>query len=207
MRRSLTDHADGIKFLWQVGTLPTHYTGSHPEGQQSRSHSRERNEHNAIICILQNIPMCYWRTQQLYLAVNHFCWSEILRNTLFISRGFIRLDNYKLHIHCSSLQLWYSTHSNEPVVRNITANGSTALVGLGLLIFEVRDHTQTQWRTEGGSTPSPSPEIRRLSKIMLNATRLWKLLKIAEFRTPTLQDVRKKGSKILKLPRFATVLH
>jgi len=25
-------------------------------------------------------------------------------------------------------------------------------------------------------------------------------LKIAEFRTPTLQDVRKKGSKILKLP-------
>ena len=27
-----------------------------------------------------------------------------------------------------------------------------------------------------------------------------KLLKIAEFRTPTHQDVRKKGSKILKLP-------
>ena len=36
---------------------------------------------------------------------------------------------------------------------------------------------------------------------------LWKLLKIAEFRTPTPQDVRKKGSKILKLPRFAIVLH
>ena len=32
-------------------------------------------------------------------------------------------------------------------------------------------------------------------------------LKIAEFRTPTPQDVRKKGSKILKLPRFANVLH
>ena len=32
-------------------------------------------------------------------------------------------------------------------------------------------------------------------------------LKIAEFRTPTSQDVRKKGSKILKLPRFALVLH
>ena len=32
-------------------------------------------------------------------------------------------------------------------------------------------------------------------------------LKIAEFRTPTHQDVRKKGSKILKLPRFAIVLH
>ena len=37
---------------------------------------------------------------------------------------------------------------------------------------------------------------------------LWKLLKIAEFRTPTPQGVRKKkGSKILKLPRFAIVLH
>ena len=32
---------------------------------------------------------------------------------------------------------------------------------------------------------------------------LRKLLKIAEFRTPTPQDVRKKYSKILKLPRFA----
>ena len=31
--------------------------------------------------------------------------------------------------------------------------------------------------------------------------------KIAEFRTPTPQDVRKKGSKILKLPRFAIVLY
>jgi len=33
-----------------------------------------------------------------------------------------------------------------------------------------------------------------------NSTRLWKLLKIAEFRTQTHQDVGKKGSKILKLP-------
>ena len=31
--------------------------------------------------------------------------------------------------------------------------------------------------------------------------------KIAEFRTPTPQDVRKKGSKILKLPKFAIILH
>ena len=34
-----------------------------------------------------------------------------------------------------------------------------------------------------------------------------KRLKIAEFRTPTPQDVEKKGSKILKLPRLAIVLH
>jgi hypothetical protein len=36
---------------------------------------------------------------------------------------------------------------------------------------------------------------------------LRKLLKIAEFRTPTPQDVWKKGSKILKLHRFTIVLH
>ena len=36
---------------------------------------------------------------------------------------------------------------------------------------------------------------------------LRKMLKIAEFRKPTRQDVPKKGSKILKLPRFAIVLH
>jgi len=54
---------------------------------------------------------------------------------------------------------------------------------------------------------NPPPKFWRPSKIVPNSTRLWKLLKIAEFRTPTHQDVRKKGSKILKLPRFATDLH
>ena len=53
----------------------------------------------------------------------------------------------------------------------------------------------------------PPPKFRRPSKIVPNSTRVWKLLKIVEFRTPTPQDVRKKGSKIKKLPRFAIVLH
>jgi len=51
----------------------------------------------------------------------------------------------------------------------------------------------------GGVQP-PTPKFRRPSKIVPNLTRLWKVLKIAEFRTPTPQDIRKKGSKILKLP-------
>ena len=46
----------------------------------------------------------------------------------------------------------------------------------------------------------PPPKFRRPSKIVPNSTRLWKLLKIAELRKPAPQDVRKKGSKILKLP-------
>jgi len=46
----------------------------------------------------------------------------------------------------------------------------------------------------------PPPNFQRPSKIVPNSTRLWKLLKIAEFLTPTPQDFRKKSSKILKLP-------
>jgi len=53
----------------------------------------------------------------------------------------------------------------------------------------------------GGSNPPP-PKFRRLSKIVPNSTRLWKLLEIDEVRKPTPLDVRKKGSKILKLPPF-----
>ena len=67
----------------------------------------------------------------------------------------------------------------------------------------VRTDGHNQWRTEGwvwGVEPPPLPKSRRPSKIVPNSIRLWKLLKIAEFRTPTPQDVRKKGSKILKLP-------
>ena len=51
----------------------------------------------------------------------------------------------------------------------------------------------------GCSNPLP-PKFRRPPKIVPNSTRLWKLLKITEFRTPTPQDVREKGSKFLKLP-------
>ena len=58
-----------------------------------------------------------------------------------------------------------------------------------------------------GCSYPPRSEFRRPSKIVPNSTRLWKLLKIAEFITPTHQDVWKKGSKMLKLPMFAIVLH
>jgi len=61
----------------------------------------------------------------------------------------------------------------------------------------------TVWFVPGSGVP----KFRTPSKIVPNSTRLWKLLKIAEFRTPTPQNVRKKGSKILKLHRFAIVLH
>ena len=56
------------------------------------------------------------------------------------------------------------------------------------------------YRGGGWGFQTPSPKFRRSSKILPNSTRLWKLLKIAEFRTPTPHDIRKKGNKILKLP-------
>jgi len=52
----------------------------------------------------------------------------------------------------------------------------------------------------GGGLGGSPPKLWRPSKIVPNSTRLWKLLKIVEFRTPTPKDVQKKGSKILKLP-------
>ena len=71
-------------------------------------------------------------------------------------------------------------------------------------------HEYNQWRTEGGlgcSNPPPrNSEGTTKNRARLNA--IVKTVKtIAEFRMPTHQDVRKKGSKILKLCRFAFVLH
>jgi len=72
----------------------------------------------------------------------------------------------------------------------------------------VADHVRmTQVSGVPGSNPPP-PEIPKAlqNRAKLNPT-VKIVKKIAEFRTPTPQDVRKKGSKILKLPRFAIVLH
>jgi len=61
-----------------------------------------------------------------------------------------------------------------------------------------------QWRTEkggggfGGFKPSRNSEAP--PKSCQTQPDCKKLLKIPEFRMPTPQDVRKKGSKILKLP-------
>ena len=78
-----------------------------------------------------------------------------------------------------------------------------------MVMTQEQSNSPSQWRTEGGGlgVQTPPPKFRRPSKIVPNSTQLWKLLKVAEFRTPTPQYVRKKGSKILKLPRFAILLH
>jgi len=54
---------------------------------------------------------------------------------------------------------------------------------------------------------NPPPEISKTLQNRAKLNPIWKLLKTVEFRMPTPQDVRKKNSRILKLPRFAIVLH
>jgi len=59
-----------------------------------------------------------------------------------------------------------------------------------------------QWRTGlgggGVQPPPPPPEITKAPQNRAKLNPIKKKKKIAEFRTPTPQDVRKKGSKILK---------
>ena len=55
-------------------------------------------------------------------------------------------------------------------------------------------------RRRGGGFKPPSPEIPKALQNRVKLNPVWKLFKIVEFRTPTPQDVLKKGSKILKLP-------
>jgi len=52
----------------------------------------------------------------------------------------------------------------------------------------------------GGVFKTPLPEIPKDLQNRAKFNAIVKTVKIAEFRTPTLQDIKKKGSKILKLP-------
>jgi len=51
------------------------------------------------------------------------------------------------------------------------------------------------------------PECKLSRKCFVFHSNILISLKTAEFRTPRPQDIRKKGSKILKLPRVTIVLH
>ena len=96
----------------------------------------------------------------------------------------------------TSILILTSSHSRQNVLtRVLTHTHIFVSVCLHILTSLSYPHILTfwssnlQWRTEGRTPP---PKFRRPSKIVRNSTRLWKLLKIAEFRAPTPQDVRKK---------------
>ena len=54
---------------------------------------------------------------------------------------------------------------------------------------------------------SPTPKIVEAHQNRATTQRDCENLKIVEFRKPAHKHVRKKGSKIIKLSRFAIVLH
>ena len=77
------------------------------------------------------------------------------------------------------------------------------------------EYAELQWHTEEGGEFKTPPKFRSFDKVEPDCKLSRKCLvflfqhlslKIAEFRTPTPQDVQKEGSKILKLPMFVTVL-
>ena len=75
--------------------------------------------------------------------------------------------------------------------------------------FKMQTCCPKQWRTVGGwgvQNPPP-PEIPKALQNRAKLTPIVKTVKNCWFSTPTPQDVQEKGSKILKLPRFAIVLH
>ena len=62
----------------------------------------------------------------------------------------------------------------------------------------------------GGFGVFKPPPPKKIPKALQNRAKLnliVKTVKNCEFRTPTPQTVPKKGSKILKLPRFTIVLY
>ena len=80
-------------------------------------------------------------------------------------------------------------------------------------INKYRTYAKVLWTAvayQGGAAgvfKLPPPEIPKAFHNRAKLNPIVKTVKIAEFKTPTNQDIRKKGSKILTLPRFAIVLH
>ena len=127
---------------------------------------------------LLNITRNQWHQSFIWkIQIQNCGWFKFIKAMMSS-----RVDSYKFHLHTH-------THIRTYIHAHI--------------------RTYIQWCTEGGGFGvfKPLPKFWRPSKIMPNSTWLWKLLKIAEIRKTTHQDVRKIGSKILKLPRFAIILH
>ena len=114
------------------------------------------------------------------------------------------------HFHITCMYRGTSPHCASLPTRTIP--GTLSVVSLSWLVDGLVDEALDgwrQWHAEGGFgvfNPT-SPEIPKALQNRAKLNLIVKTVKNSEFRTPTPQDVRKKGSKILKLPTFAIVLH
>jgi len=127
----------------------------------------------------------------------------------------ITIQTVLLNLHCTECWLRWTHMKQKSKMASLQQKTVCMYCGSGRWTLWRRCDDITAWNMEGnprtvvywGGGSNPPSKFQRPSKIMPNSTRLWKLLKIAEFRVPTPQDVWKKGSKILELPRSAAVLH
>ena len=141
----------------------------------------------------------------------------IRRPTLFFTNELVypvsRSHNTKMRIAANSAKFYVyqqAPAASEQCLHSFTGKARLHPGGFNSIYFFESFDTSAQWRTEEGGfgvfkTPPRNSEAP--PKLCQTQPDLRKLLKIAEFRTPRPKDVRKKGSKILKLPRFAIVLY
>ena len=96
---------------------------------------------------------------------------------------------------CSSLC------SHTVVIYEIKVSFNTNCLAVAYLVSEFKCTPASQ------NFDKIKPVCKLSGKCLVFHSNILISLKIAEFRTPTPQDVKKKGSKILKLPTFTIVLH
>ena len=142
-----------------------------------------RQMYEFFVCVI-SYYMCHWQTSTLAASDDRYML------IVFTGFCFILLPGEVQEVGDRA------SNQGSGIFFSVTLSGSTLKGGSGV------------HRGVFGCSNPPLEIPKALQKIVPNSTRLWKLFKkVAEFRTPTHQDVRKKGSKILKLRRFAIVLH
>ena len=149
-------------------------------------------------------------------------WKQIKNSTTSISP--VAITTHSLAVLCTTVPLYTADSALSFLIARPNSDpthssSSNSSISISLRLFaRLRSawHSYTYFsywiptigvpRMGGIWGVYPPPEIPKALQNRAKLNPIVKTVKIAEFRTPTPQDVRKKGSKILKLPRFAIVL-
>ena len=100
-----------------------------------------------------------------------------------------------------SISFCSSLCSHTVVIYQIKVSFNTNCLAVAYLVSEIKPNSASR------KFDKVKPDCKLSGKCLVFHSNTLISLKIAEFRTPTPQNFQKKGSKILKLPRFTVVLH
>ena len=159
-----------------------------------------------------------WRNVRVTLVAlentRSITYSECVSKALLVQHAMRMRRIILSSVDCLALPHFsaFSHKRHDKLQKNLLNTKSVFWFSLQVLseTFLFLRRTETSGVPRGGVCGVQTPPPRNSEgppKSYQTQPDLWKLLKIAEFRTPTPQDVQKKGSKILKPPRFAIVLH